>query len=142
MINPFFEPSTLPFGMPPFADIEDEHYAPAFDEGMVQQLAEIEAITSQPDAPTFENTVIPLEETGQLLSRVAIVFFNKTSADSNAATDEFEEVIAPRLAAHNDAISLNSALYERIRSIHESLDATELDAEARYLVERYFTEFT
>jgi len=142
MINPFFEPSTLPFGMPPFADIEDEHYSPAFDEGMVQQLAEIEAITTQPDAPTFENTVIPLEKSGQLLSRVAIVFFNKTSADSNAATDAFEEVIAPRLAAHNDAISLNSALYERIRSIHESLDASELDAEARYLVERYFTEFT
>src|SRR5664279_454179 len=117
MINPFFEPSTLPFGMPPFADIEDEHYSPAFDTGMAQQLAEIEAITSQSDAPTFENTVIPLEKSGQLLSRVAIVFFNKTSADGNAATDALEEEIAPKLAAHNDAINLNSALYERIRSI-------------------------
>ncbi|MBH0023860.1 M3 family metallopeptidase [Salinibacterium sp. SWN248] len=142
MTNPFFEPSTLPFGMPPFADIEDEHFAPAFDKGMAEQLAEIEAITSQPDPPTFENTMIPLEKSGQLLSRVAIVFFNKTSADGDAASDALEEVIAPQLAAHNDAISLNSALYERIRGIREGLDDTELDAEARYLVERYFTEFT
>ncbi|MBH0083190.1 M3 family metallopeptidase [Salinibacterium sp. SWN167] len=142
MTNPFFEPSTLPFGMPPFADIEDEHFAPAFDKGMAEQLAEIEAITSQADAPTFENTMIPLEKSGQLLNRVATVFFNKTSADGDAASDALEEVIAPQLAAHNDAISLNSALYERIRSIREGLDDTELDAEARYLVERYFTEFT
>ncbi|CAO1652254.1 M3 family metallopeptidase [Salinibacterium sp. NYA9b] len=142
MTNPFFEPSTLPFGMPPFADIEDEHFAPAFDKGMAEQLAEIEAITSQPDTPTFENTMIPLEKSGQLLNRVATVFFNKTSADGDAASDALEEVIAPQLAAHNDAISLNSALYERIRSINEGLDDTELDAEARYLVERYFTEFT
>jgi len=142
MTNPFFEPSTLPFGMPPFADIEDEHYAPAFEKGMAEQLAEIEAITAQAEAPTFENTMIPLEKSGQLLSRVATVFFNKTSADSNAATDALEEVIAPHLAAHSDAISLNSELYERIRTIQESLDSTELDAEARYLVERYFTEFT
>ncbi|GHD78214.1 peptidyl-dipeptidase Dcp [Salinibacterium amurskyense] len=142
MTNPFFEPSTLPFGMPPFADIEDEHYAPAFEKGMAEQLAEIEAITAQAEAPSFENTMIPLEKSGQLLSRVAIVFFNKTSADGDAASDALEEVIAPQLAAHNDAISLNSALYERIRSIHDGLDSTELDAEARYLVERYFTEFT
>ncbi|MBH0009058.1 M3 family metallopeptidase [Salinibacterium sp. SWN1162] len=142
MTNPFFAPSTLPFGMPPFADIHDEHYAPAFEKGMTEQLTEIEAITSQPEAATFENTMIPLETSGQLLSRVAIVFFNKTSADGDAASDALEEIIAPQLAAHNDAISLNSALYERIRSIRESLDDTELDAEARYLVERYFTEFT
>ncbi|MGV8912467.1 MAG: M3 family metallopeptidase [Rhodoglobus sp.] len=142
MTNPFFEPSTLPFGMPPFADIEDEHYAPAFDKGMAEQLTEIEEITSQADAPTFDNTMIPLEKSGQLLSRVATVFFNKTSADGNAASDALEEVIAPQLAAHHDAISLNSALYERIRSIRNNLDSSELDAEARYLVERYFTEFT
>jgi len=142
MTNPFLEPSTLPFGMPPFADIEDEHYAPAFEKGMTQQLAEIEAITSQSAAPTFENTMLPLEKSGQLLNRVAIVFFNKTSADGNAATAALEEVIAPKLAAHRDAISLNAALYERIRVIHETLESSELDAESRYLVERYFTEFT
>ncbi|MGV8852650.1 MAG: M3 family metallopeptidase [Rhodoglobus sp.] len=142
MTNPFFEPSTLPFGMPPFADIEDKHYAPAFDKGMAEQLTEIEDITSQGDAPTFDNTMIPLEKSGQLLSRVATVFFNKTSADGNAASDALEEVIAPQLAAHHDAISLNSALYDRIRSIRNNLHSSELDAEARYLVERYFTEFT
>ncbi|TQO21020.1 peptidyl-dipeptidase Dcp [Rhodoglobus vestalii] len=142
MTNPFFLPSTLPFGMPPFADIAGEHYAPAFEEGMRQQLEEIAAITSHSDSPTFENTMIPLERSGQVLERVAIVFFNKTSADSNAATDALEEEIAPRFAAHRDAITLNSDLFERIRSIHASLDSSELDAEARYLVERYFTEFT
>ncbi|EPR76947.1 Dipeptidyl carboxypeptidase Dcp [Leifsonia rubra CMS 76R] len=142
MTNPFFLPSTLPFGMPPFADIADEHYAPAFEEGMRQQLEEIAAITSHSDSPTFENTMIPLERSGRVLERVAIVFFNKTSADSNAATDALEEEIAPRFAAHRDAITLNSDLFERIRSIHASLDSSELDAEARYLVERYFTEFT
>jgi len=142
MTNPFFEPSTLPFGMPPFADIADEHYAPAFEEGMKQQLEEIAAITSQSDSPTFENTMIPLERSGQLLERAAIVFFNKTSADSNAATDALEEEIAPKFAAHRDAINLNSDFYERIRHIHDGLDSSELDAEARYLVERYFTEFT
>ncbi|WP_010203042.1 M3 family metallopeptidase [Salinibacterium sp. PAMC 21357] len=142
MTNPFFEPSTQPFGMPPFADIEDEHYAPAFEKGMAEQLAEIEAITSQADAPTFENTMIPLETSGQLLTRVAIVFFNKTSADGDAASDALEEVIAPKLAAHNDAISLDSALYARISTIRDGLESTELDAEARYLVERYFTEYT
>jgi peptidyl-dipeptidase Dcp len=142
MTNPFFEPSTLPFGMPPFADIEDEHYAPAFKKGMGEQLAEIDAITAQGDAPTFENTMIPLEKSGQLLERAAIVFFNKTSADGNAATDALEEEIAPKFAAHRDAISLNSALYGRIRDIREGLDSSDLDAEARYLVERYFTEFT
>ncbi|QYH35869.1 M3 family metallopeptidase [Salinibacterium sp. M195] len=142
MTNPFFEPSTLPFGMPPFADIEDEHYAPAFEKGMAEQLSEIAAITAQAEAPSFENTMLPLEKSGQLLNRVAIVFFNKTSADGSTETDALEEVIAPKLAAHTDAISLNSALYERIRSIRDGLDSTELDAEARYLVERYFTEFT
>jgi peptidyl-dipeptidase Dcp len=142
MTNPFFEPSTLPFGMPPFADIEDEHFAPAFDEGMKQQLEEIASITAQAGSPTFENTMVPLERSGQVLERAAIVFFNKTSADSNAATDALEEELAPRLAAHHDAISLNSDLFDRIRSIYDTLDSSDLNAEARYLVERYFTEFT
>ncbi|WP_341954412.1 M3 family metallopeptidase [Salinibacterium sp. TMP30] len=142
MTNPFFEPSTLPFGMPAFADIADEHYAPAFEEGMRQQLEEIAAITAQSDSPTFENTMIPLERSGQILERAAIVFFNKTSADSNAATDTLEEEIAPKFAAHRDAINLNSDLYGRIQLLHDGLDSSELDAEARYLVERYFTEFT
>jgi peptidyl-dipeptidase Dcp len=142
MTNPFFEPSTLPYGMPPFAEIRDEHYREAFDKGMADQLAEIANITRRRDMPTFENTMIALEKSGQLLERVATVFYNKSSADSTDFTNELEEEIAPVLAAHSDAIRLDSQLYWRITTLHEQLDQLGLDAESRYLVERYFIEYT
>ncbi len=142
MTNPFFEPSTLPYGMPPFAEIRDEHYRPAFEKGMADQLAEIQNITRRRDMPTFENTMIPLETSGQLLDRVATVFYNKSSADSSDFTNELEEEIAPLLAAHSDAIRLDSQLYWRISTLHEQLDQLGLDAESRYLVERYYVEYT
>ncbi len=152
MSNPFFEPSTLPYGMPPFADITDDDYLPAFEKGMADHLAEIRAITMRRDMPTFENTMLPLEKSGQLLERVATVFFNKVSTDGNPATEALEQELAPRLAAHSDAIKLDSQLYWRIKTLHDQLesagprgDAAEnpgLDAESRYLVERYFAEFT
>ena len=140
--NPFLEPSTLPYGMPPFADITDEHYRPAFEIGMEEHLAEIRAITAKRDLPTFENTMIPLERGGQVLERVATVFFNKASADGNDATEALEEQMAPLLAAHSDAIRLDSQLYWRIKTLHDQLDALGLDAESRYLVQRYYAEFT
>ncbi len=140
--NPFFAPSTLPYGLPPFATIEDAHYRPAFDRGFEEQLAEIEAITSAADQPTFENTMIPLEKSGQTLERVATVFFNKSSADSSDFTNELEEEIAPLLAAHSDAIRLDARLYNRIQIIHQSLPQLDLEAESRYLVERYYSGFT
>jgi len=139
-MNPFFAKSTLPYQLPPFAEITDEHYRPAFDAGFAEQLAEIAAITGQADAATFENTFVPLEKSGQILDRVATVFFNKSSADSNDFTNALEEELAPQLAAHGDAIKLDEALYARIAAVHEVRDS--LDAEQRYLVERYFTEFT
>ena len=152
MTNPFFEPSTLPYGMPPFADIADDDYLPAFEKGMADQLVEIRAITVRRDMPTFENTMIPLEKSGQLLERVATVFFNKVSTDGNTATEALEEELAPLLAAHSDAIKLDSQLYWRIKTLHDQLesaatprDAAEhrgLDPESRYLVERYYAEFT
>lgn len=152
MTNPFFEPSTLPYGMPPFADIADDDYLPAFEKGMADQLVEIRAITVRRDMPTFENTMIPLEKSGQLLERVATVFFNKVSTDGNPATEALEEELAPLLAAHSDAIKLDSQLYWRIKTLHDQLesaatpgDAAEhrgLDPESRYLVERYYAEFT
>ena len=142
MTNPFFEPSTLPYGMPPFAEIRDEHYRPAFEKGMADQLEEIAAITASAELPTFENTMLPLERSGQLLDRVATVFYNKSSADSTDFTNELEEEIAPLLAAHSDAIRLDSQLYWRITTIHDQLDQLGLDAESRYLVERYYVEYT
>jgi len=145
--NPFFAPSTLPFGLPPFAEIRDEHYEPAFERGMADQLAEIQAIVRRRDMPTFENTLIPLEESGQLLDRVAEVFFNKSSSDSNDATNELEERIAPRLAGHGDAILLDPMLYWRITTLHDALASDEgparaWTAEQRYLVERWHTQMT
>ncbi len=138
--NPFFAPSSLPSALPPFADIRDEHYRPAFERGFEEQLAEITEITSQADEPTFENTMLPLERSGQTLERVAVVFFNKSSSDSTDFTNDLEEEIAPLLAAHSDAIRLDPALYARVAAVYETREA--LDPESRYLVERYYTEFT
>jgi len=140
--NPFFAPSTLPYQLPPFADIEDEHYRPAFQRGFEEHLREIDAIVADPNEPTVENTLIPLERSGQTLARVAHVFFNKTSSDSTEFTDELEEEIAPQLSAHEDSIRLNPRLYERIASLHRRRDELGADPETVYLIERYYTEFT
>jgi peptidyl-dipeptidase Dcp len=141
--NPFFEPSSLEYGLPPFAEIRDEHYEPAFEKGMTDQLAEIQAIVRTREAPEFANTLVPLETSGQLLSRVATVFFNKSSADSSDFTNELEERIAPKLAAHSDAILLDSQLYERVNAVHDALgESAELTAEQKYLVHRWYTEMT
>lgn len=142
MTNPFLTPSTLPYELPPFAEITDENYLPAFEAGFDEHLAEIAAITEQHDEPTFANTMVPLEQSGQTLTRVARVFYNKASSDCTDATNELEEHIAPRMAAHEDAIQLNSTLYARIARLHEQLASLELNAEQRYLVERYYTEMT
>jgi peptidyl-dipeptidase Dcp len=142
MTNPFFLPSTLPYGLPPFAQIDDADYRPAFDKGFEEHLAEITAVADNPDAPTFENTMIPLEKGGQLLDRVSNVFFNKSSADSNDFTNQLEEEMAPLLAAHADAIRLNPRLYERIKTLYETRATLGLDPESVYLIERYYTEFT
>ncbi len=140
--NPFFTRSTLPYQLPPFAEIRDEHYRPAFVRGFDEHLAEVTAITAQADPPTFENTMIPLEKGGQVLQRVAEAFYNKSSSDSNDATNALEEEIAPLFAAHDDAIKLDPALYARIKALHDQLDTLGLDDESTYLVHRYFTEFT
>ena len=140
--NPLLPASPLPYQLPRFADIRDEHYGPAFEQGMAEQLAEIAAIVASTDAATFTNTIVALERSGQVLQRVSNVFFNKSSADSNTTTIALEEEIAPLLAAHSDAIRLSAPLYQRIAAVHEQLDELALDAESRYLVERYYTEFT
>ena len=140
MSNPFFAPSPLPFAMPPFGEITDDHFARAFDRGMAEQLAEVAAIVADPAAPTFENTLVPLELSGQLLRRASLVFSNKTSADSSRTTDELQTTYAARFAAHQDAIRLDSALYQRVKAVHQ--DTTALDPEQQYLVERYYTELT
>ncbi|WP_166873340.1 M3 family metallopeptidase [Salinibacterium sp. ZJ450] len=142
MTNPFFSPSVLPYGLPPFADIADEHYTEAFDRGFEEQLAEVAAIVANPEEPTFENTMLPLERSGQTLSRVSHVFFTRSSADSSDFTNALEEQYAPRIAAHTDAIRLNPALWERIETLHGRRGRLGLDAESQYLIERYYTEYS
>src|SRR5688500_6101451 len=98
LTNPFLTPSDLPYQLPPFADIRDEHFLPAFEQGMAEQISEVSAIAKAEEPPTFENTMVPLERSGQILDRVSHVFFNQSSADSSPFTTELEEQIAPLLS--------------------------------------------
>ncbi|KFF59063.1 dipeptidyl carboxypeptidase II [Cryobacterium sp. MLB-32] len=141
-VNPFVAASTLPYQLPPFSEIAEEHYRPAFELGFAEQLAEIAAITATTAAPTFSNTMVPLERSGRILDRVAAVFFTRSSSDSNDFTNALEEELAPQLAAHADAIRLDPELYGRIAALHDVRTTLGLPAEAVYLLERYFTEFT
>jgi peptidyl-dipeptidase Dcp len=138
--NPFAQRSALDFELPPFALIKEEHYLPAFYEGCTQQLAEVQAILDTPGAATFENTIVALEKSGQMLMRTLLVFFNKSSSDTNDALDKIEEEMAPKLAAHQDAINLNPALYARIKSLYDNRESLGLNTEDAWLLERYYKD--
>ncbi|KRB47884.1 M3 family metallopeptidase [Terrabacter sp. Root181] len=141
--NPLLEPSPLPHALPPFALIRDEHYREAFDLGMAAHLAEVEAIATDPEPPTFENTLVALERSGQLLSRARLAFFGTSSALATDAMQAIEEDYAPRLTAHSDAVRLDPRLYARIRAVHDDdVAMAALDPESRRLVERHLTEMT
>ena len=139
--NPFFADSPLPFHYPPFDRIDDSLYLPAFERGMAEQLAEVEAIADAAEAPTFENTLVALERSGRVLERVSQVFFNLNSADTNDTLDAIRSEMAPKLSAHSDRILLNGALFERVRALHERRGELDLDDESRRLVEEYYTDF-
>jgi peptidyl-dipeptidase Dcp len=139
-MHPLLTASDLPHQLPRFADFTDDDFAPAIDEGMALQLAAVAAITADPAPATFDNTLVPLERSGEELARVLRIFSNKASADTNEKIDELRSTYAPKLAAHSDAIALDPALYERLLAVHGQRDA--LEPEARYLVERYVVEFT
>jgi peptidyl-dipeptidase Dcp len=139
--NPFYAPSTLPFGAPAFDRIRITDYQPAIEEGMRQQLAEVTAIAAQTAEPTFENTIVPLERTGALLTRVLKVFLSLTSSNTSDELQALQTEEAPRLAAHNDAIFLDGKLYARIRSIFDRRTELGLSAEQIHLVERYHLDF-
>ncbi|GEL16523.1 M3 family metallopeptidase [Pseudonocardia asaccharolytica] len=135
--NPFLAPSPLPYQLPDYRRIIDEHYLPAFEHGMAQQRAEVEDIAANPQPPTFENTIVALERSGQVLTRVSAVFFGRASAHTNSAIEQLQAEIAPRLAAHRDAIELDPRLVARIRDLHDRRDALDLDPESLRLLERY-----
>ncbi|MEV0251235.1 M3 family metallopeptidase [Nocardia sp. NPDC050712] len=139
--NPFFEPSPLPYQLPPFADIREEHYLPAFARGMSEQLAEVAAITTTAEAPTFANTLVALERSGTMLTRVSNVFFNVAGSDSGPGTDLIEAQISPQLAAHRDAILLNAELFARVEALYEQRDELGLAEEDLRLLEEHRTRF-
>ncbi len=139
--NPFFKKSTLPFEAPNFAEIKDEHFLPAFEEGMKQHMAEVEAIANNPEPATFENTFVAMEKSGELLTRVSRVFYNLTGTDSNEERRKIQSELAPRMAAHSDNISLNPALFARIESVYNARNDLGLDAESKRLVEVYYERF-
>ena len=139
--NPFFAPSTLPFQYPPFDKIHEADYVPAFDKGMAEQLAEIDAIANSSEPATFENTVVAMERSGQLLNRAQTVFFSLTGANTNDEMEKIQSEMAPKLSAHQDAIALNGKLFARVQSLYDQRDSLGLDPESAYLLERYHTDF-
>lgn len=139
--NPFFAPSELQFGYPRFDLIKNEHYEPAMVQGMVEQRAEIDAIASNPDAPTFDNTLAAMERSGQLLDRSARVFFGLSSAHTNDEIEAIQVRISPQFAEHQDAILLNQALFARVQTLHSQRADLGLDAESLRLLEETYKDF-
>ncbi|OFA05515.1 peptidyl-dipeptidase dcp [Duganella sp. HH101] len=139
--NPLAVASKLPFHYPAFDQIKDEHFKPAFVEGMRIQLKEIEAIANNKQPATFENTVVAMEKSGELLTRVQTTFGNLQGANTNDKLDAIDSEMSPKLAAHGDAIYLNAKLYARVKSLYDKRDKLKLDAESKHLLERYHTDF-
>jgi peptidyl-dipeptidase Dcp len=139
--NPFYAASTLPFQAPPFDRIRDEHYQPAIEAGMVQQQAEIRTIAESPAKPTFENTLVPFEKSGRLLERARAAFNAVSQANTNPQLQAVKAALAPKLAAHHDAIYLNPKLFARVASVYKQRDSRHLDPESRRLIEVTYDEF-
>jgi peptidyl-dipeptidase Dcp len=139
--NPFFAASTLPYQAPPFDKIKDTDFQPALEAGMAEQLKEVEGIANNPAPPTFENTLVALEKTGQLYERVQEVFDGLTQANTNPTLDKIDAIESPKRAAHDDAIFLNEKLFQRVAAIYKQMDSFGLDAESKRLVDVYYKKF-
>ncbi|TNB72070.1 M3 family metallopeptidase [Arthrobacter sp. BB-1] len=137
MTNPLLAPSPLPYGLPPFAEIQPAHYQEAIEAGLAGHLAEIQAIVDNPDPATFENTALAMERSGRLLERAAASFFTLVSADASDVIRDLETKLSPLFSAHQDEVYLNRALFERFAAI----DTAGCDAESVRLVEEYLKEF-
>ena len=139
--NPFMQPSTLPFELPPFDRIRDADYLPAFQAGMRQQLSEVARIAHNPQPATFDNTIVALERAGQLLNRVDTVFGRLNASNTNPQMQEIDTEMAPKLTAQEDAIHLDPALWARVAGLYEKRSSLHLDPESLQLLRRYHTEF-
>ncbi|MEO5649314.1 MAG: M3 family metallopeptidase, partial [Ginsengibacter sp.] len=139
--NPFLHPSTLPYQAVPFDKIKNADFQPAMEEGMKQKLEEIQKIADNPEAPTFENTFVAMEKSGQLLTRVSNAFDVFTGANTNPELQKVKQEEAPKLAANEDAIFLNSNLFQRVKTIYNQREKLQLDPESKRLVEYYYQKF-
>lgn len=139
--NPFFTLSPLYLHYPEFDKIKNTDYVPAFEQGMQEGLAEIDAIAKQAEPPNFDNTFVAMEQSGELLNRVSRVFFALNAADSNDDIKAIQTEMAPRLSAHPDSIHLNERLFARVRRVYDELDTLELDPEAKRLVKEIYQDF-
>ena len=139
--NPFFAESPLPLHYPQFDRIKDSDFAPAFDAGMAQQLKEVEAIANNKAKPTFDNTIIALEKSGDILDRATTVFFSLVGADTNDTRKKLQADYSAKFAAHSDAIALNGKLFARIQALYDTRSQLGLDAEGVRLVEKYYDNY-
>lgn len=136
--NPFFQKYDTPFQVPPFEDIKAEHFMPAFVKGMEDSKKEIEVILTNPEEATFENTIVALDNAGDLLNRVAIVFFNQTGMDTNDEIQKIQMEVTPLLAAHGDEIQLDPRFFARIKTVYDNQAKFNLDAEQKFVLENQY----
>jgi peptidyl-dipeptidase Dcp len=139
--NPLLTESSLPYHYPAFDKIKDEHFVPAIEAGMRDQLKEVAAVADNSDKPTFDNTIVALERTGRLLDRAQRTFSNLNACDTNPTRQKIDKEMAPKLAAHRDEIFLNPKLFARVQALYENRDKLRLDPESAYLLERYYKDF-
>ena len=139
--NPFAQPSALPLHAPPFDKIKDSDYQPAFEQGMKEQIAEVDQIGGNKAAPTFENTIVALEKSGRMLDRVSQAFFGVVQANTNDTLDKTQAAVAPKLAAHQDAITLNAKLFARVKAVYDQRAKLKLDGESMQLLTIDYLQF-
>ena len=139
--NPLLSESTLPYGAPDFLKIKDEHFKPAMLEGIEQQKKAVEAIANSEEEPTFENTVLALEKSDELLNRSSQIFYALAGANTNETLQAVEEEMAPKFAAQSDMIYLNDKLFKRFKTLYDKKESLNLDAESLKLLEEYYEDF-
>lgn len=139
--NPFFAEYSTPFQVPAFDKIDTSHFVPAFTEGIRQHNDEIAAIVDNPEAPNFENTVLAFDKSGKVIHRVGNVFYNLNGANTNDAMQEIARKISPMVSKHQDDISLNPKLFQRIKAVYESRNDVGLDDQQIRVVEKYYKDF-
>jgi peptidyl-dipeptidase Dcp len=141
MNNPFFKAFDTPFGVPPFDKIQAKHYIPAFEQGMTEGRADLKKILAGTEAPTFQNTIEPLDTMGSLLTRVSSVFFSQSSANTNDSLQKIEVEVSPKLSEYRDEIMLNPELFKRVKIIYDNIGNSNLDNEQKFILENLYRNF-